>query len=248
MQEIIKTSNLSFGYGAKNLFSELNFHLKSGQILAILGLNGVGKSTLLYILMGVLKGYKGSFNVEQSYSFVSQNFNLSFDYSVLDVMLMGRVKNISIFGSPSSKDIEICTQKLEKLGILHLKHQSFDSLSGGQKQLVLIARALAMQSEILFLDEPTSALDLKNQGKVLKLIKELNESLNLSVVFTTHDPNHARAVCNTALILNENPKFGSSNEILTTQNLQELYGIQIELMDAPLGDKTISRFIPIFDL
>ncbi|RKV95638.1 MAG: ABC transporter ATP-binding protein, partial [Campylobacter sp.] len=164
---LLSIKNAGFFYEeGKFLFRNLSFEIERGQILAILGLNGQGKSTLMSCMMGILDLKEGQLCTQAKFGFLPQSFSVAFDYSVQDIVAMGRVRDISLFSKPSKRDVQICLDALESLEISHLKNKRFNSLSGGQKQLVLFARAIASKSEILFLDEPASALDIKNQDRV----------------------------------------------------------------------------------
>lgn len=249
MPNLLEIKNGGFYYEeGKFLFKKLNFKLTRGETLAILGLNGQGKSTLMFCMMGVLKLREGEVVTNAKFAFLPQNFSVAFDYSVLDIVLMGRIREISLFSKPSKEDVRICESALENLEITHLKSKSFNSLSGGQKQLVLLARAIASRSEILFLDEPASALDLKNQDRVLTLIRNLKEQSNASIVFTTHQPNHALAVADSTLILKNdlNYVFGKSSDVLNEANLSSLYDVDIRGVKFEINGKQIPSITQIF--
>ncbi|WP_169777928.1 ATP-binding cassette domain-containing protein [Campylobacter curvus] len=249
MEDLLKIKNAAFYYeSGKFLFRGLNFSVKRGEILSILGLNGQGKSTLMFCMMGVFALKEGEISGKAKFAFLPQSFNVAFDYSVLDIVLMGRIREISIFSKPSAKDIEICKNCLDMLEISHLIKKSFNSLSGGQRQLVLFARAMASNSDVLFLDEPTSALDLKNQDRVLSLIKNLKEQSQASIVFTTHQPNHALAVANNTLILKNDLsyEFGKSHDVLTDENLSSLYDVDVRTINFSLNGAQIPSITQIF--
>ena len=232
----------------KFLFRNLSFEIERGQILAILGLNGQGKSTLMSCMMGILGLKEGQLSTQAKFGFLPQSFSVAFDYSVQDIVAMGRVRDISLFSKPSKRDMQICLDALESLEISHLKNKRFNSLSGGQKQLVLFARAIASKSEILFLDEPASALDIKNQDRVLSLIANLRSNSDASIVFTTHQPNHALAVADRTLILRNDLSYnyGASNEILTEAALSSLYGVQIKTAEFDIEGEQIPSITQIF--
>ena len=232
----------------KFLFRNLSFEIERGQILAILGLNGQGKSTLMSCMMGILSLKEGELSTQAKFGFLPQSFSVAFDYSVQDIVAMGRVRDISLFSKPSKRDVQICLDALESLEISHLKNKRFNSLSGGQKQLVLFARAIASKSEILFLDEPASALDIKNQDRVLSLIANLRSNSDASIVFTTHQPNHALAVADRTLILRNDLSYnyGVSNEILTEAALSSLYSVQIKTAEFDIEGEQIPSITQIF--
>jgi len=242
---LLEAREISFGYEADRLcFKGLSMDLQERETIAVLGLNGQGKSTLLLNLMGVLKPLAGSVTRGASYANLPQIFHLAFEYSVLDVVLMGRAGGISIFSAPSREDYDIAREALSLLEISHLSGRKFNALSGGQKQLVLFARALAAKAQILFLDEPASALDLANQDRVMSLIYRLNHEFNLSVVFTTHNPNHAFCVAARTLILYPDLSydFGATDAVLTEAAQQRLYGIEIHNIDINAAKSSVAIY------
>ena len=232
----------------KFLFRNLSFEIERGQILAILGLNGQGKSTLMSCMMGILDLKEGQLCTQAKFGFLPQSFSVAFDYSVQDIVAMGRVRDISLFSKPSKRDVQICLDALESLEISHLKNKRFNSLSGGQKQLVLFARAIASKSEILFLDEPASALDIKNQDRVLSLIVNLKQKSSASIVFTTHQPNHALAVADRTLILKDDLSYvyGLSAEILNEENLNALYRVRMKTTKFNIDGEQVPSITQIF--
>ena len=232
----------------KFLFRNLSFEIERGQILAILGLNGQGKSTLMSCMMGILSLKEGQLSTQAKFGFLPQSFSVAFDYSVQDIVAMGRVRDISLFSKPSKRDVQICLDALDSLEISHLKNKRFNSLSGGQKQLVLFARAIASKSEILFLDEPASALDIKNQDRVLSLIVNLKQKSSASIVFTTHQPNHALAVADRTLILKDDLSYvyGLSAEVLNEENLNELYRVRMKTAEFNIEGEQIPSITQIF--
>ena len=242
---LIKALNLGYFYTKdKFCFKDLSFGLNEDETLAILGLNGQGKSTLLYNLIDILEPKIGEVNINQSFSYLSQNLSLNFNYSVIDVVLMGLASKISLFKTPSKNDYKKSEKALEILGILSLKNRLYATLSGGQKQLVLLARAIVPNNKILILDAPFSAMDLKNQNKVLSLIKNLKKELNLTVIFTTHNPNHAHAIADKTLILYDDLsyKFGNTDDVLTPSNLTKLYDVRVESVKFENKDYLITLF------
>ena len=231
----------------KFLFRNLSFEIERGQILAILGLNGQGKSTLMSCMMGILGLKEGQLSTQAKFGFLPQSFSVAFDYSAQDIVAMGRVRDISIFSKPSKRDVQICLDALESLEISHL-NKRFNSLSGGQKQLVLFARAIASKSEILFLDEPASALDIKNQDRVLSLIVNLKQKSSAGIVFTTHQPNHALAVADRTLILKDDLSYvyGLSAEVLNEENLNALYRVRMQTAKFDIEGEQIPSITQIF--
>lgn len=245
----LRISHASHSFIKENpLFQDISFELQKGEILAILGPNGQGKSTLVSAIAGGLKLNQGEILAPSNIAFVPQSFQVSLDFSVLDIVLMGRCKEISFFSTPSKEDEEKTYEALRMLGIENLAKRIFNNLSGGQRQLVLLARAIASWSELIILDEPASALDLYNQDKILNVIAMLREKYDLSIVFTTHQPNHALSVADkTLMMMNDlSYKIGSNKEVLSKENLSKLYGLNIELLDIAWEDKLLQSATPIF--
>nr|WP_279078367.1 ABC transporter ATP-binding protein [Hafnia alvei] len=250
MNEIaLSVNELEFGH-KKALFHALSFCCQRGEVLAILGANGRGKTSLLNTLSGVIPPLAGEISRNAPIGFVAQSFSSAFAYRVIEIVLMGRVSNVGLLQQPTAKDERIARDALDTLGIGHLAEHSFQTLSGGQRQLVMIARALATGCEMLILDEPTSALDLYNQQAVLRLIHQLAEQRQISVLFTTHDPAHAQLVAQKCLLLLDNQRwaYGDSKEMLTEDNLLKAYGVRVERAAVASDAEAQPVLIPIFDL
>ncbi|WP_271895126.1 ABC transporter ATP-binding protein [Candidatus Phyllobacterium onerii] len=229
-------------------FRDLDLDMKRGDILAILGPNGRGKSTLLRAMAHLLKLNSGMIDVLHTVGFVPQDFAGSFPYSVLDIVLMGRARHVPIFRNPTKTDTAIAMDALVATGMERYAEQSFNALSGGEKQLVLIARALAGENAILLLDEPASALDLKNQDNILGLMRDLASAKHLALAFTTHQPNHALAVADHVLLMLDETRtiLGPVDEVMTDQNLEALYGIPVRSLKFQEGNVERIAIVPIF--
>lgn len=250
MNEIaLSVNELEFGH-KKALFHALSFCCRRGEVLAILGANGRGKTSLLNTLSGVIPPLAGEISRSAPIGFVAQSFSSAFAYRVIEIVLMGRVSNVGLLQQPTAKDERIARDALDTLGIGHLAEHSFQTLSGGQRQLVMIARALATGCEMLILDEPTSALDLYNQQAVLRLIHQLAKQRQISVLFTTHDPAHAQLVAQKCLLLLDNQRwaYGDSKEMLTEDNLLKAYRVRVERAAVASDAEAQPVLIPIFDL
>ncbi len=229
-------------------FRDLDFDLRAGEITAILGPNGRGKSTLLRVLAGLLKPTSGRVELNQGTGFVPQEFIGSFPYSVLDVVLMGRARHIAVFQTPRKRDVEKAMAALSATGMADYASRNIEALSGGERQLVLIARALAGENAVLLLDEPASVLDLKNQDVVLSLLSELADREKLAIAFTTHQPNHAVAVADKVLLMLPQTRtvFGATEEVMTEAYLEALYGIPILSARLGSGEREETAFVPLF--
>ena len=226
-----------------------NYHaaLEKGRVLALLGPNGCGKTTLLKILLSALRPSEGRVTVSGTVAFVPQLFQVSFDYCALDMVLMGRARHIGIFGQPSRQDEQAALAALDRFGMADFASRPFQQLSGGQRQLVIFARALAAEAQILILDEPAAALDLKNQALVLDSIAMLADREDLTVVLTTHHPQHALAVADEALLMlgPGTYAYGSARDVLTESNLHALYGVPLKRVAFEHAGRLIESFVPV---
>ncbi|MDF7667809.1 ABC transporter ATP-binding protein [Orbaceae bacterium ESL0727] len=237
---VMSVSQLVCGYQMdKPLTPALSFDIEPNDIVAILGVNGRGKSTLLQTLLGIQPPLSGTVMTECALSFVPQFFSSPFHYSVLDLVLMGKAKQLGLFGRPDKKAIAQALDNLALLGMQQYAEKAFSHLSGGQKQLVLMARALTSDCQILLLDEPTSALDLHNQKQVLNILNDLAKERHLTILFSTHDPAQAMAIANKVLLLDgQDYLFGQADELLTEQHLSQLYQITMRKITLARHAKT----------
>jgi iron complex transport system ATP-binding protein len=249
MTDALHFSGLSFSY--KNgplIFQDYQAGLTQGKVMSILGPNGRGKTTLLKVLLGLLAPINGTVRKTGQLSLVPQLFQVTFAFSVLDMVVMGRAKRLSLFARPGRRDFEIALAALDRFGIADLADRSFFSLSGGQRQLVIIARALVAEADILALDEPTSALDLRNQDLVLRWIEKLAAEDGLTILFTTHHPHHALAVSDQALLMIDAKKYlcGPAHDVLTGANLESLYGVPLKRLEFEYHGSHYATLVPVF--
>ena len=224
--------------------------MKTGEILAILGHNGVGKTTLLKCILGLHSGCSGRIERAQRIGYVPQKTSPVFNMSALEMVVMGRMPYLGLFGMPGKKDYDIARQIAQDLDISDLLELPFNDLSGGQKQMILIARALCAQPAAVLLDEPMSALDYSNQNRVLMLMKDIAKQ-GMSILFTTHDPTHAAHVAHKVLLMKDSKEyfFGDRDVILIDQNLEDTYNlplcvhtIQQNTVINPLYDRVLNGF------
>lgn len=220
----ISVENLTLSYEKNLVLNNVNFSIKKGSVVTLVGPNGCGKTTLLKIINGFLKQDEGTVYIDSRnmekianrelariLGHVSQLHKSSFPFSVLDVVLTGRMPYISMFSTPGKEDIEKAYQVLEFMGIAHFAQRPYTQISGGERQLVMIAKALAQEPEFLLLDEPTSFLDLKNQIHVLKTIINFSRTRNITVLMTLHDPNHALLFSDEIILLRKLHGFKNGN-------------------------------------
>ncbi len=229
------------------VFQKYQAEVPHGSIFALLGPNGAGKTTLLKALLGALKPTAGKIAIEGRTALVPQLFQVTFDYSVLDMVLMGRARQVGLFSQPSAQDEEAAMDSLNRFGMADFARHPFHELSGGERQLVIFARALVSEAEILILDEPTSALDLRNQIKVLDWITRLSHEDGLTVLFTTHHPHHALAVADNALLMLGGTKYasGPAHDVLSEENLHTLYGVEIKHLSFEHKGEQHETLIPV---
>jgi iron complex transport system ATP-binding protein len=229
---------LSFGYPGRTVGRNVTLAVAPGEALALLGPNGGGKTTLLKTMLGLLPPHGGAITIDgaplaalpvaeraRRIGYVPQAHAGAFAFSVREVALMGRTAHQGLFASPSPKDRAIVDAMLAELGVSHLAEQPYTLISGGERQLTLIARALAQEPAFVVLDEPTASLDFGNQGKVMRQIGQL-AARGLGVLFTTHDPNQAMRHADRVALLGEGRilALGSPGEVLTVEAIERLYG------------------------
>ena len=238
--------NIEFSYDEKNIvLNSLSLEITSGKITAILGPNGSGKTTLLNILLGYLKPKNGevlldgsSINsyskrqLSQVISFVPQIEHIPLKFTSMEYILLGRTPYIGVFNMPQERDTIIAREVINLLGIGHLRDRLMAKLSGGEQQLILLARALAQEPKILLLDEPTTHLDLGNTAVILNALKDLSRN-NVTVVFTTHDPQSAVFCADQFVLMKKGNviQAGNSKEIITSKNLTKLYDVDIQVAE-----------------
>jgi len=242
----LELRNVDCGYTkGRKILENINFSVESGEICVLLGPNGVGKTTLFKSILRLLPLQGGqvcidgedmikwSFNKQAEYlAYVSQFHVPPFPYEAMDVVLLGRLNSVGYFGQPTKDDHQIAEAAMEDMGVLHLRNRPYTEISGGERQLVMIARALAQEPSFLILDEPTANLDYGNMVKVINKIRTL-KSRNLGVIMTTHWPDQA-FMCESkvALLQTGNPLlFGDYMEIVTEKNLQSAYGVRVKVVE-----------------
>lgn len=254
----IEIKNGKFRYGIRRpVFTGLNFSVGDGEILSILGPNGTGKTTLLKCLLGIHEISEGAllFNGKEPkpgkcahyLGYVPQSHQSVFQYTVIEMVLMGRTRYIGRFSSPTREDREISKKALDTVGMADFADRIFTELSGGERQMVLIARALASEPDGIIFDEPTSALDYRNQYRVLDLMISLKREQKISIIMTTHQPEHALYVSDKVLLMNSdgNSCFGETDQVLSEENLNRTYGMEIGIFTVPHHNTRIKTIVPL---
>lgn len=251
----IDIKDLSFSYGKKQILFNMDFHADDGDLTAVLGPNGAGKSTFFRSILGFLKPSSGNIllngkditslsrsDIAKEIAYIPQTISTVFNYSVLDTVLMGITHTLKAFRSPDASQKARALEILDQLGIAHLAYSGCGNISGGERQLVLLARALIQDARILLMDEPTANLDYGNQYKVMQRISGLAEQ-GYTVIFSTHDPNQALLHSNRIFVMKKGRSVinGSPSEVLTEKNLSELYGIGVTLTDVALPSGNEAR-------
>jgi iron complex transport system ATP-binding protein len=242
----MQAEGITFSYSqdiTAAVFHNLSFSVAPGNILCLLGPNGTGKSTLLKCLSGILHIQQGRVLLEgkslftfklqeiaQRIGYVPQGLTSAFPFRIKDIVVMGRAPHLSILASPSQKDMNLAFEAMEATGIRHLADRPCNSVSGGEWQLTLIARALVQKPQILLLDEPTSHLDLGNQLRILQVISALAAE-GMTIIMASHFPDHAFLVSDTVAILNKGQilQSGTPDEVVTEGNLKSAYGVDVRV-------------------
>jgi iron complex transport system ATP-binding protein len=229
------------------LWRRATFSVHAGQVVGVLGRNGSGKTTLVRTLLGLLRPDEGHVRAVAAMGYVPQATQLALPFAVRDVVGMGRVRHVRLFGGLAPADVRAVEMALDHVGIAALAERSFLELSGGERQLVLIARALAADCEALILDEPFASLDLDNQRRTLALLGSLARRHDLSIVFSAHHPDHVFAIADAVVILTrgEVPVWGPVDAVLTATRLRHTYGVPVELLEIPHSGSTRRYAVPL---
>ena len=256
----IEVKNLRFRYGARPVIGDVSFTAEKGELLAVLGPNGVGKSTLFRCLLGFLKPVSGEILVDgkelgaysrrelaKKIAYIPQSHSPAFDHTVLDNVLMGMTAQLGVFEQPGQAQREKALQMLRALGIEKLADRGCMKISGGERQLMLLARALVQDASMLIMDEPTANLDYGNSCRVMERVKKLGQT-GYTIIFSTHDPNQAFSYATKVLALKDGGVMavGAPEAVLTEDVLSRLYGIPVARceMETVFGRKTICMPVP----
>lgn len=239
----IKVENLCFSYGSREVLHGLDFEIPDGCLVNVLGPNGVGKSTLFRCILGLNQNYSGHVLVNgkdvkklsireraREVSYIPQSHAPVYDYEVLDVVLMATGSDLKMLSNPGCAQRRRAYEALERIGIERFAHRRYTQISGGEQQLVLIARALAQNAKTIVMDEPTSALDYGNTVRVLSCVRQLARE-GLSIVQSTHNPDHAFLYSDKTLVLRDGKvdAYGDPRDAITSELISGLYDVEVEV-------------------
>ena len=263
---LISVSNASFSYGTRSIFEEISFSVEPGEIFCLLGPNGCGKTTLLDCILGLHRLRSGRVRVmgkdAESYrpgriarhiAYVPQRHKPTFPYTVREIVTMGRAAYLGLFESPSQADRCMTDEALERIGILHLRNRPYTQLSGGETQLVMIARALVQQTPVVILDEPTAHLDFRHELMILEVISGLVKAGGLAIIMATHFPNHAfyfqNSSIKTHIALFHEGGFlatGPPESVLDEGSVRQLYGVNASVISLETDrGGTLRHIVPL---
>ena len=245
---IIKTSGIDYSFKNKQILHNINLQIKRGEILGLVGPNGAGKTTIFNILTGLIKPNNGTIEINGTnlnylsitqksklISVVPQNTIFPEDMSVFELISMGRNPHLNILAWESAKDNQITIESIKTVGLLELASKKLKHISGGEKQLALIATAICQESPIMLLDEPTSNLDMKNQFHIMDTISEIQQNANKAIIITLHDLNLASKYCDNIVFLKEGSIFcqGTPADVITSETIEDVYGIPVHILNDP---------------
>lgn len=242
---MLKVNNLTFSYGRHRVFKNISFQIRKGELCALFGPNGTGKTTLFKCCLKFLVPESGTVRINgkdihrlkpkqmaRLVAYVPQAHHCAFPFTVSQMVLMGRTPHLNRFFTPETKDRELADQAMQTLGISHLSGMAFNQLSGGQQQMVLIARAIAQQTELIFLDEPAAALDFKNQINLWQTLQAIAKQ-GTAILACTHDPNHVSWFCHSTVVLDKSGLFakGPPGQVMTQEMMDHIYGNACRVKD-----------------
>lgn len=258
---ILEVENGCFGYPKQEeILKNINLHLEKGHILSVLGPNGIGKTTLLKCMIGLLPWTSGrsilngtdlckmkSKDIWNTISYIPQAHSFSFSYTGLEMVMLGRSSHLGLFEQPGAQEIEMAEVMMEKVGITRLAGKDCNRMSGGELQMVLIARALINEPELIILDEPETGLDFHNQILVLNIIERLAHEEGISAIMNTHYPTNAMSIADEAFMMNRKGDrfYGTTDSILNEQNISRSFDVNVIVDEVSYKDRLIRNIIPV---
>lgn len=256
---MIKVSDLTFAYDKTKVLEDISFEIGKGELVAVLGPNGAGKSTLFKCMLGLMKKYEGSIRMggrdirdlsrkemARTAAYIPQFEAQVFNYTVMDTVLMGTTGMLTALKSPGSEQTEKARQAIAYMGIEHLAGRGISEISGGERQLALLARALAQDAKVLVMDEPAASLDYGNQQTVLRHIQKMAQE-GYTIMMSTHSPEHALQYATYVLALKDHRILseGPADETLDEELIRKLYGLDVKILESEEDGMRIRSCIPI---
>ncbi|MBO4835428.1 MAG: ABC transporter ATP-binding protein [Lachnospiraceae bacterium] len=258
---MLEVRNLSFAYKTVPVLEQISFRAEKGRLIAVLGANGAGKSTLFKCILGLLKTERGTIflagrdikemsrkEIAQTAAYIPQAESPVFNYNVFDTVLMGTTGSLSPLRSPGEKQKQAAEEAISFMGIEDLKERGINEISGGERQLVLLARAMAQKAQILIMDEPTANLDYGNQQHVMSHVRMMAEN-GYTVLLSTHNPEHALQYATDVLAIKDHrvAAEGKVDEILNEELIERLYGLKVKITEAEVNGRIVRSCIPAIE-
>ena len=258
---ILEVENGCFGYPKQEeILTDINIKLEEGHILSVLGPNGIGKTTLLKCMIGLMPWSRGrslltgkdirtlkSKEIWNMISYIPQTHGFSFSYTGLEMVMLGRSSHLGLFSQPGHREIEMADAMMEKVGITRLADKDCNRMSGGELQMVLIARALINEPKLIILDEPETGLDFHNQILVLNMVEKLAHEENIGAIMNTHYPTNAMSIADEALMMNRKGDrfYGPTGDILNESNISKSFDVNVVVDEIMYQNRTIRSVVPV---
>ena len=258
---ILEVENGCFGYPKQEeILTDINIKLEEGHILSVLGPNGIGKTTFLKCMIGLMPWSRGrsllagkdigtlkSKEIWNMISYIPQTHGFSFSYTGLEMVMLGRSSHLGLFQQPGHREIEMAEAMMDKVGITRLADKDCNRMSGGELQMVLIARALINEPKLIILDEPETGLDFHNQILVLNMVEKLAHEENISAIMNTHYPTNAMSIADEALMMNRKGDrfYGPTGDILNESNISKSFDVNVVVDEIMYQNRTIRSVVPV---
>lgn len=258
---ILEVENGCFGYPKQEeILTDINIKLEEGHILSVLGPNGIGKTTLLKCMIGLMPWSRGrslltgkdirtlkSKEIWNMISYIPQTHGFSFSYTGLEMVMLGRSSHLGLFSQPGDREIEMAEAMMEKVGITRLADKDCNRMSGGELQMVLIARALINEPKLIILDEPETGLDFHNQILVLNMVEKLAHEENIGAIMNTHYPTNAMSIADEAFMMNRKGDrfYGPTGDILNESNISKSFDVNVVVDEIMYKNRTIRSVVPV---